>query len=95
VRGRRLFVAVAAGAALAISAPAWADPSSDDRGCHGFYTTQFKELTGDRGAQGEAIGGLGNSDGNPSNGQAHSEAGRGATLQAFLAEFCGVGSERP
>jgi hypothetical protein len=70
-------------------APAIADPASPENGCHGFYTTQFKELTGDRGAQGTAIGGRGNSDGDPSNGQAHSEAGRGATLQAFLAEFCG------
>jgi len=69
--------------------PAVADPTSPENGCHGFYTTQFKQLTGDRGAQGSAIGGLGNSDGDPTNGQAHSELGRGATLQQFLAEACG------
>jgi hypothetical protein len=72
-----------------VAAPAAADPASPERGCHGFYTTQAKELSGARGVQGTAIGGRGNSDGNPTNGQAHSEAGRGATLQAFLATFCG------
>ena len=71
------------------AAPAAADPSSPDHGCHGFHTTQFKELSGDRGAQGLAIGGRGNSDGDPTNGQAHSEAGRGSAVQEFLAEFCG------
>jgi hypothetical protein len=70
-------------------APAVADPASPEHGCHGFYTKQAKELSGDRGIQGSAIGGRGNSDGDATNGQAHSEAGRGATLQAFLAEFCG------
>jgi hypothetical protein len=80
---------------LALSAAAMADPGSPEKGCHGFYTTQYKELVGDRGAQGEAIGGKGNSDGDPANGQAHSEAGRGATLQAFLAANCGVGSQAP
>jgi hypothetical protein len=59
------------------AAPAAADPASPEHGCHGFYTTQAKELSGDRGVQGTAIGGRGNSDGNPTNGQAHSEAGRG------------------
>jgi hypothetical protein len=88
----RLMLATGA-ASLAVAAigvaPAGADPASPEHGCHGFYTTQFKELTGDRGAQGTAIGGRGNSDGDPTNGQAHSEAGRGATLQEFLAAFCG------
>jgi hypothetical protein len=90
-RTRRMIVTGLASLALAGVgvAPAVADPASPEKGCHGFYTTQFKELVGDRGAQGTAIGGRGNSDGNPTNGQAHSEAGRGATLQAFLAEFCG------
>ena len=90
-RTRRMYVTGVALFALAsVSAfPALADPASPENGCHGFYTTQFKELTGDRGAQGTAIGGRGNSDGDPTNGQAHSEAGRGATLQAFLAEVCG------
>jgi hypothetical protein len=82
-------------AVLAFSGAALADPKSEDKGCHGFHTTQFKEMTGDRGAQGEAIGGRGNSDGDPTNGQAHSAAGRGATLQAFLAAECGVGSQAP
>jgi hypothetical protein len=90
-RRKRTIVAGFASFALAcaVAAPAVSDPASPEHGCHGFYTTQFKELTGDRGAQGTAIGGRGNSDGDPTNGQAHSEAGRGATLQAFLAEFCG------
>ena len=65
-----------------------ADPATPEHGCHGYYTTQAK-AGGDRGIQGEAIGGKGNSDGDPTNGQAHSEAGRGATLQAFLAATCG------
>ena len=47
------------------------------------------------GGQGSAIGGKGNSDGDPTNGQAHSTAGRGETLQAFLAANCGVGSQAP
>ncbi len=77
---------------LVLSASALADPSSDDKGCHGYYTTLYKEIVGDRGAQGQAIGGRGNSDGDPTDGQAHSLVGRGATLQEFLAAFCGVGS---
>ena len=78
---------------LSLSATALADPSSEDKGCHGYYTTLYKQQQLDRGAQGTAIGGKGNSDGDPTDGQAHSEDGRGATLQAFLDEFCGVGSE--
>jgi hypothetical protein len=90
-RSRLMLAAGAASLAVAAigAAPAGADPASPEHGCHGFYTTQFKELVGDHGAQRSAIGGLGNSDGDPTNGQAHSEAGRGATLQEFLAEFCG------
>jgi hypothetical protein len=80
---------------LALSAVALADPSSPENGCHGYYTTQYKEQVGDRGGQGSAIGGKGNSDGDPANGQAHSEAGRGQTLQEFLAANCGVGSQTP
>jgi len=30
------------------SATALGDPSSEDKGCHGFYTTQYKEIVGDR-----------------------------------------------
>ena len=78
---------------LAFASAALADPSSDETGCHGYYTTQYKELVGDRGGQGSAIGGKGNSDGDSTDGQAHSEAGRGQTLQAFLAATCGVGSD--
>ena len=59
-----------------------------------LITTQYKELVGDRGGQGQAIGGRGNSDGNPADGQAHSDAGRGQTLQEFLASACGVGSQK-
>jgi hypothetical protein len=70
-------------------------PPADPEGCHGFFTVLFKQLTGDPGAQGSAIGGRGNSDQDPTNGQAHSELGRGATLQAFLAVACGVGSQAP
>lgn len=90
-RSRRTIVAGLASLALVGigAAPAAADPASPDTGCHGFYTTQAKELSGDRGVQGTAIGGRGNSDGDPANGQAHSAEGRGATLQAFLAAFCG------
>ena len=86
---------VVAALVLALSATALADPSSPDNGCHGYYTTQYKEQVGDRGGQGSAIGGKGNSDGDPTNGQAHSTAGRGETLQAFLAANCGVGSQTP
>ena len=92
---KSIIALLAAAVVLAFSASALADPSSPDKGCHGYYTTLYKQLTGDRGGQGEAIGGRGNSDGNPSNGQAHTEPGRGATLQAFLAANCGVGSQAP
>jgi hypothetical protein len=92
---KSLIAALLTAVALAISASALADPSSPDNGCHGYYTTQYKELVQDRGAQGTAIGGKGNSDGDPTNGQAHSALGRGATLQEFLAANCGVGSQAP
>jgi hypothetical protein len=89
-RTRRTIAIGSASLALAVvgATPAVADPASPEHGCHGYYTTQAK-AGGDRGVQGTAIGGQGNSDGDPTNGQAHSDAGRGATLQAFLAEFCG------
>jgi hypothetical protein len=92
---KSLVAAAITAVVLVLSATALADPSSADKGCHGFYTTMYKELVGDRGAQGDAIGGTGNSDGDPTDGQAHSLVGRGATLQEFLAEFCGVGSQTP
>jgi hypothetical protein len=92
-RGKRMLVGTAGAMVLTVlgggGLPAAADPASPEHGCHGFYTTQAKELNDDRGVQGTAIGGRGNSDGDSTNGQAHSEAGRGATLQEFLEEFCG------
>jgi hypothetical protein len=90
---KSLIAAVVAAIVLVLSANALADPSSPENGCHGYWTTQAKSA--DRGAQGTAIGGKGNSDGDPTNGQAHSEAGRGETLQAFLASACQVGSQAP
>jgi hypothetical protein len=87
---KRVVAATAAVVFATVGAvPAAADPASPEHGCHGYYTTQAKQMSGDRGIQGSAIGGRGNSDGDPANGQAHSELGRGATLQVFLAEFCG------
>ena len=56
-------------------------PPAAPRGCHGFETVLFKQLAGDP-AQGPAIV-L----------QTQSEAGRGGTLQAFLAAVCGLGSQ--
>ncbi len=91
---KSLIAVLVTAAVLVLSASALADPTSPDNGCHGYYTTQYKELVGDRGGQGSAIGGKGNSDGNSANGQAHSPSGRGATLQAFLAANCGVGSQK-
>jgi hypothetical protein len=92
---KALVAAILTIVVLALSATALADPKSADNGCHGYYTTQYKELVGDRGGQGTAIGGRGNSDGDPTNGQAHSDLGRGETLQEFLATACGVGSQAP
>jgi hypothetical protein len=92
---KSLIAALVIAAVLALSASALADPSSPDNGCHGYYTTQYKTLVGDRGGQGSAIGGKGNSDGDPTNGQAHSDLGRGETLQEFLAANCDVGSQAP
>jgi hypothetical protein len=80
---------LAAGAGvLAFASPAFAVPSgssgtpppAEPQGCHGAATVAYKQATGDP-QQGAAI-----------RAQAHSDAGRGATLQAFLAAECGVGS---
>jgi hypothetical protein len=90
---KSLIAALVTVVVLVLSASALADPGSPDKGCHGYYTTQYKELVGDRGGQGTAIGGKGNSDGDATNGQAHSADGRGVTLQEFLATACGVGSQ--
>jgi hypothetical protein len=90
IRSKRMVVASLASLAIvgAGAGPAVADPASPDNGCHGYYTTLAK-AGGDRGIQGSAIGGLGASDGDAADGQAHSEDGRGETLQAFLAATCG------
>ena len=64
-RMKRAIVTGCVAVALATigAAPAVADPASPENGCHGFYTTAAKEASGDRGIQGSAIGGRGNSDG--------------------------------
>jgi hypothetical protein len=91
----------AAAAALAMGAfalPAQAAdnvPPANPNGCHGAATVAYKQAVNDAGGQGSAIGGKGNSDGNPFNGQAHSAVGRGQTLQEFLADQCGLGSQKP
>ena len=75
---------VAAAPVLAEAAPPGSrgtPPPAAPRGCHGFETVLFKQLAGDP-AQGPAIV-L----------QTQSEAGRGGTLQAFLAAVCGLGSQ--
>jgi hypothetical protein len=56
-------------------------PPAKPKGCHGFETVLFKQLTSDP-AQGPEIV-L----------QTQSELGRGGTLQAFLASVCGLGSQ--
>jgi hypothetical protein len=66
---------------------------AEPQGCHGAATVFFKNLNDDPGHQGTAIGGNGNSDGSNTDGQAHSDAGRGAILQDFLANNCDVGSQ--
>jgi hypothetical protein len=87
-----LIAAVLTVIVLALSGVALADPGADSPGCHGAATTEAKGA--DRGVQGSAIGGLGNSDGDAANGQAHSDPGRGELVQDFLGTECGVGSER-
>jgi hypothetical protein len=68
-------------------------PLAGPNGCHGAATVAYKKAVNDAGGQGPAIGGKGNSDGDPLDGQAHSAVGRGLTLQAFLAEACDLGSQ--
>ena len=97
MRRRRLIgAATGAAMALAFATSAFAAdnvPLAEPQGCHGAATVAYKQATGEAGGQGSAIGGRGNSDGDNTNGQAHSAAGRGQTLQAFLAAACGVGSQ--
>ena len=90
---KSLIALVVTAIVLALSATAFADPAPDSNGCHGQATTAYKETVNDRGAQGSAIGGKGNSDGLPADGQAHMEPGRGALVQAFLGATCEVGSQ--
>jgi hypothetical protein len=59
-----LITAAITASTLALSASAIADPGSPESGCHGYYTTLYKQQAQDRGAQGTAIGGRGNSDRN-------------------------------
>jgi hypothetical protein len=68
-------------------------PPAEPQGCHGAATVAYKQAVNDAGGQGSAIGGKGKSDGDTLNGQAHSALGRGETLQQFLADQCGLGSE--
>ena len=58
---------------------------------HGAATTDYHE---DGGNTGQAIGGLGNSDGDMTNGQAHSDEGRGQQVQDFLGSNYNIGSQK-
>ena len=51
---KSLIALVVTAIVLALSATALADPSSPENGCHGYYTTQYKESVGDRGGQGSS-----------------------------------------
>ena len=90
-----LLLSAAAFAVLPSMAFAQDSVPAEPQGCHGAATVFFKNLNNDAGWQGTAIGGKGNSDGDNTDGQAHSAAGRGAILQGFLAAECGVGSQAP
>ena len=88
------LVAASAGLIMGATAlPAQAVPPAEPQGCHGAATVAYKKAVNDSGGQGSAIGGLGNSDGSPLNGQAHDAVGRGQTLQQFLADQCERGSQ--
>jgi hypothetical protein len=54
-------------------------PTAEPQGCHGAATLAYKQAVG---TPSQAAGILA---------QAHSEIGRGETLQQFLAEECSVG----
>jgi hypothetical protein len=54
-------------------------PTAEPRGCHGAATLAYKQAVG---SPSQAAGILA---------QAHSEVGRGETLQLFLAEECSLG----
>ena len=54
-------------------------PTAEPQGCHGAATLAYKQAVG---SPSQAAGILA---------QAHSEIGRGETLQQFLAEACSVG----
>ena len=75
----KLGLAAAALATMSVMAlPAQAAvPPASPQGCHGAATVAYKQAVNDAGGQGSAIGGKGNSDDNPYNGQAHSALGRG------------------
>ena len=48
---KTLITAAITASTLALSASAIADPGSPESGCHGYYTTLYKEQAQDRGAQ--------------------------------------------
>ncbi len=84
-----LLVAVAV-PMLGIGAASAAKPDCGGGDTPGQVVKYFAQLDGN--GVGDAVGGVGNSDGNPDNGQAHETPGRGVQNQAFLAT-CGVGSQ--
>ena len=77
------FAGPSLGQVPTVPTPPAGAPSATPEGCHGAATLAFKQATGQ---PSQAIGIL------P---QAHSELGRGKTLQAFLGATCGVGSLAP
>jgi hypothetical protein len=103
---RTFFIALVLAGSLGMSGAAVADPTNTNGkvDCTAFFGAKNPGQVAKLFAQGEQgtpghgvgddIGGLGNSDGDPNNGQAHSDQGRGALLQEFLSD-CGVGSQAP
>jgi hypothetical protein len=92
------FALLSAAAIFMVPAVAEADPPfpfRDPPSCPGHLTINAKNAFHDAGIQGSAIGGLGNSDGNPDNGQVNHPLGRGGLNQLFLGRDCGVGSMVP
>jgi hypothetical protein len=74
-----LLAAMALSVGVVGTAAAQNVPSAQPQGCHGAATLAYKQATG---SPSQAAGILA---------QAHSEIGRGETLQLFLAAACGVG----
>ena len=81
---RLRIVALATAAMLSMSLAATVSaqgnvPTAEPQGCHGAATLAYKQAVG---TPSQAAGILA---------QAHSEIGRGETLQQFLADECSVG----